>query len=168
MLGRAAGIFVAMKITPTVYAYIDVFICTFSVLLLTIPQILSNELVYGVTAVFGFFMATVYGNGILMTAKRMNVSGSYIWFFFFSAQLAPMFNPIAASTLMGINMENFTYINTALCGISILCIPAMKLTFRRIKASGKLLGDQGSDNYNATDVDTSPDTKSAKSESANL
>ena len=85
-VGRGIGIVAAAYITPTVYAYIDVSICTLSVLLLAIPQLLSNEMVYGVTAVFGLAMATVYGNGVLMTAKRMNVSGSYMWFFFFAAR----------------------------------------------------------------------------------
>ena len=139
MLGRGIGIVLATYITPTVYAYIDLVVCFLAVMLLTIPQILGNELVYGVTAVFGLAMATVYGNGVLMTAKRMNVSGSYMWMFFFSAQLAPMFNPIAASSLMGIDMESFVYINVAMCGLGLFCIPAMKLTFQRLRKSGRLI-----------------------------
>ena len=62
-------------------------------------------------------------------------------FFFFAAQLAPMFNPIAASSLMGLDMQNFVYINLAMCAIGLVCIPIMKYSFRRIKNSGKLAVD---------------------------
>jgi fucose permease len=69
MIGRGIGIFASNYLTPTVYAYIDLIVCTIAVGLLCIPSILSEELVYGVTAVFGLGMSTVYSNGILMTAK---------------------------------------------------------------------------------------------------
>ena len=69
----------------------------------------------------------------------MNVSGKYIWVFFFAAQLVPMFNPIAASEFMGFNMESFVWLNTACCAIGLLSIPFIKITFRRLKESGKLV-----------------------------
>ena len=82
MFGRLIGIFIATKITPTVYAYIDMAVGSVVIILLAIKPIAGNELTYTVTAIFGLAISTIYGNGVLMTAKRMNVSGLFLFLIF--------------------------------------------------------------------------------------
>ena len=79
MLGRAIGIPLANYLTPTLYATLDVSICVIAASVLAIEVPNSKASVYACTAVFGLAMATVYGNGVTFVAKRMNVSGSYMW-----------------------------------------------------------------------------------------
>ena len=50
-----------------------------------------------------------------------------------------MFNPIAAASLMGVNMEYFIYLNLALCIVGVVSIPMMKFSFKKLKESGKLV-----------------------------
>ena len=69
MLGRLIGIFLAMKLSPTIYAYIDMFIASVAIVLLGIEPITGKEMTYTVTAIIGFAMSTVYGSGVSMTAK---------------------------------------------------------------------------------------------------
>ena len=50
-----------------------------------------------------------------------------------------MFNPIGAASLMGVDMEYFVYLNLGCCVIGLFCIPIMKLTFAKLRKSGRLV-----------------------------
>ena len=114
---------------------------------------------YTVTAIIGFAMSTVYGSGVSITAKvkiffvydslvcfqRMNVSDSYMWVFFFAAQLLPMMNPVLCSFLMEQDMENFVYMNITSTLLGLICLPLVVYVYRNLRSKG-VLKDKGSKN----------------------
>ena len=75
MFGRLIGIWISQKISPAMYASVDMIICTIVISLMAIPAIAGNNLTYAVTAIYGLAMSTVYGSGVSLTATYMNVSG---------------------------------------------------------------------------------------------
>ena len=80
MFGRLIGIWISQKISPAMYASVDMIICTVVISLMAIPTIAGNSLTYAVTAIYGLAMSTVYGSGVSLTASYMNVSGmNPIW-----------------------------------------------------------------------------------------
>ena len=76
MFGRLIGIWISQKISPAMYASVDMIICTVVISLMAIPTLAGNELTYAVTAIYGLAMSTVYGSGVSLTASYMNVSGT--------------------------------------------------------------------------------------------
>ena len=76
MFGRLIGIWISQKISPAMYASLDMIICTIVISLMAIPAIAGNNLTYAVTAIYGLAMSTVYGSGVSLTATYMNVSGT--------------------------------------------------------------------------------------------
>ena len=76
MFGRLIGIWISQKISPAMYASVDMIICTIVISLMAIPAIAGNNLTYAVTAIYGLAMSTVYGSGVSLTATYMNVSGT--------------------------------------------------------------------------------------------
>ena len=83
-----------------------------------------------------------------MTAKRMNMSDSYMWIFSFAGQLLIMFNPVLCSYLMEIDMENFVYMAITTTLLGLLFIPVMTNTFKWIRSRGKLKGAKVSQSLN--------------------
>ena len=90
------------------------------------------------TAFVGLAISTAYGNGVSMTADRMNMSDSYMWIFSFAGQLLTMLNPVLCSYLMEINMENFVYMAIATTVLGLLSIPSMTFIFESIRSKGNL------------------------------
>ena len=68
----------------------------------------------------------------------MNVSDSYMWIFFFSAQLIPMMNPVLCSYLMEFDMENFVYMNITSTVLGLFCLPLMVYVYRNLRSRGVL------------------------------
>ena len=73
----------------------------------------------------------------------MNVSDSYMWVFFFAAQLLPMMNPVLCSFLMEKDMENFVYMNITSTLLGLICLPLVVYTYRYLRSKG-VLKDKGS------------------------
>ena len=53
MFGRLIGIWISQKISPAMYASVDMIICTIVISLMAIPAIAGNNLTYAVTAIYG-------------------------------------------------------------------------------------------------------------------
>ena len=80
----------------------------------------------------------ISSNGVSMTARRMNMSDSYMWIFSFAGQLLIMLNPVLCSYLMELNMENFVYMAISCTALGLIFIPIMTKTFNHIRANNDL------------------------------
>ena len=68
------------------------------------------------------------------------MSDSYLWVYFFSAQLMTMMNPVLCSKLMELDMENFVYMNLTTTELGSLTLPIVKYVYEKwLNCNTKLL-----------------------------
>ena len=66
------------------------------------------------------------------------MSDSYLWVYFFSAQLMTMMNPVLCSKLMEIDTENFVYMNLTTTILGLLTLPVVIRVYSYLRKKGVL------------------------------
>ena len=66
------------------------------------------------------------------------MSDSYLWVYFFSAQLMTMMNPVLCSKLMELDTENFVYMNLTTTVLGLLTLPIVIYVYGYLRKKGVL------------------------------